>query len=206
MRRTPLRVGKLSTQRISEFRRAGRGFARPAVSRLWRALQSLDPPYLQVNFEAGPYSDLQAGQSSWAANLHEISIVVDGLVHLVSGLWTRRCQNRSSNRDGNSGRAPVPNVIVHFVPENGHPSQGLADQQGKFTLVYDRTTKGAVVGMNKVYVEFRAKSPLEEGKSTSERSLTEEQREILNKYGNPQAPAIEVNIEKKNQHVEIKLD
>ncbi len=60
--------------------------------------------------------------------------------------------------------------------------------------------------MNKVYVEFRAKSPLEEGKSTSERSLTEEQREILNKYGNPQAPAIEVNIEKKNQHVEIKLD
>jgi hypothetical protein len=48
---------------------------------------------------------------------------------------------------------PVPNVIIHFVPENGRPSQGETDRQGKFVLTYDPQTKGAQIGKHKVWVQ-----------------------------------------------------
>ncbi len=102
--------------------------------------------------------------------------------------------------------AGVPNLVVHFLPEDGQASKGFTDQQGKFTLQYNKTTKGAEIGKHKVYVEFRAASPLEEGKEGRERTLTDEQKTIINRFGNAQAPVIDVTIDKKDQHVEIKLD
>jgi hypothetical protein len=47
---------------------------------------------------------------------------------------------------------PVKNAYVDFTPENGRPSWGLTDDQGKFTLEYDAKNKGAVPGKHKVSV------------------------------------------------------
>jgi hypothetical protein len=48
---------------------------------------------------------------------------------------------------------PVPNVYVHFVPENGRPSMGQTDAQGRFTLAYDPQTKGVQRGKHKVWIQ-----------------------------------------------------
>jgi hypothetical protein len=48
---------------------------------------------------------------------------------------------------------PVPNAIIHFVPDNGRPSMGETDRQGKFVLMYDPQTKGAQIGKHKVFVQ-----------------------------------------------------
>ena len=33
---------------------------------------------------------------------------------------------------------PVPNLFINFMPEAGRPSWGHSDEQGQFTLEYDR--------------------------------------------------------------------
>jgi hypothetical protein len=48
---------------------------------------------------------------------------------------------------------PVPNAIIHFVPENGRPSMGETDRQGRFVLTYDPQTKGAQIGKHRVWVQ-----------------------------------------------------
>lgn len=47
---------------------------------------------------------------------------------------------------------PVPNAIVHFVPDAGRPSMGETDADGRFTLTYDPQTKGAERGKHRVFV------------------------------------------------------
>src|SRR5262249_54770418 len=58
---------------------------------------------------------------------------------------------------------PVPNLFINFMPEAGRPSWGHSDEQGQFTLEYDRERKGAEVGKHKVFVKLRpAANPKEE--------------------------------------------
>jgi hypothetical protein len=46
---------------------------------------------------------------------------------------------------------PLPNVQVEFWPETSAPrSTGMTDEQGRFTLVTDTGSPGAVVGSHKV--------------------------------------------------------
>jgi hypothetical protein len=47
---------------------------------------------------------------------------------------------------------PVTNAYIHFVPENGRPSIGETDANGRFTLSYDPQTKGAELGKHRVFV------------------------------------------------------
>src|SRR5688500_14213492 len=51
---------------------------------------------------------------------------------------------------------PVPNAIIHFVPDNGRPSRGETDAQGRFTLTYDPQTNGAQLAKHRVFVEYNA--------------------------------------------------
>src|SRR4051812_934134 len=57
---------------------------------------------------------------------------------------------------------PVPYVLLSFIPEQGRPSWGITDEEGKFTLHYDETRGGAVEGKHKVTAGFRARDPKEE--------------------------------------------
>jgi hypothetical protein len=47
---------------------------------------------------------------------------------------------------------PVPNAYVTFTPDNGRPSWGETDEQGRFTLHYDNNQDGATAGTHKVSV------------------------------------------------------
>src|SRR5262249_47926370 len=61
-----------------------------------------------------------------------------------------------------SGGKPVPNLLVHFVPEQGRPSWGGTDEQGAFVLSFDKKTKGARLGRHKVFVTYRPRDAREE--------------------------------------------
>ncbi|WP_437205167.1 carboxypeptidase-like regulatory domain-containing protein [Planctomicrobium sp. SH664] len=47
---------------------------------------------------------------------------------------------------------PAPRVTVIFHPENGRPSQGLTDAEGKYTLSYTIYEKGAMIGKHTVSI------------------------------------------------------
>lgn len=105
------------------------------------------------------------------------------------------------------GGEPVPNVTLNFVPTNGRPSWGASDEKGEFTLSYDPERDGAEVGTHKVYVEFRVNSPEEEHlRSIGRWKIPPDEKEILEKYGDPDNPAITVEVTDSGEPIEIKLD
>lgn len=102
---------------------------------------------------------------------------------------------------------PVPNCTVHFVPIKGRPSWGQSNEAGEFTLSYDLQREGAEVGQHRVYVEFRANSPEEEHRlATGRMKWPRARKEILEVYGNPAAPAIELEVTDTDNPIEVKLD
>src|SRR5689334_17355476 len=48
---------------------------------------------------------------------------------------------------------PVPNVRIYFMPDDGRPSWGVSDAEGKFMLDYDYDHDGAKVGRHKVWIQ-----------------------------------------------------
>src|SRR5438132_10197545 len=50
---------------------------------------------------------------------------------------------------------PVSNAYVYFVPENGRPSQGPTDAEGRFKLDYTSEREGVMAGKHKVWVKMR---------------------------------------------------
>ena len=54
-------------------------------------------------------------------------------------------------RDG----VPLADVNVDFLPDNGRPSSGSTDKDGKFVLEYLKGTRGALKGSHKIRVEER---------------------------------------------------
>jgi hypothetical protein len=102
---------------------------------------------------------------------------------------------------------PVPNAFVHFVPENGRPSMGETDANGKFTLTYDPETKGAERGKHRVFVQYNAVAdasrpgviPGEEPK------LSNEWREFFTKYGGDKS-TYTVEITKSTGDLKIELE
>lgn len=56
---------------------------------------------------------------------------------------------------------PVPNVLLHFLPERGRQSWAETDEEGRFTIRYDSQQDGAVVGHHKVWIEKRPTSRAE---------------------------------------------
>ena len=98
---------------------------------------------------------------------------------------------------------PVPNLLVNFEPENGRSSWGVTDQNGRFTLEYDATRKGAVVGTHHVTAMYRATGIEDEvGKSKE----TAAHKAIQVKYGDPQVSQLKIPITKATSSLELKLD
>ena len=102
---------------------------------------------------------------------------------------------------------PVPNAIVHFVPETGRPSRGETDAQGRFTLTYDPQTKGAQRGKHRVFVEHNAIAAQSmpgaiPGMPTR---LSTEQKEFFDKYSGENS-TVEVTIDKKMDDLKLAWD
>jgi hypothetical protein len=105
---------------------------------------------------------------------------------------------------------PVPNLTVHFVPAEGRPSWGVADENGKFTLEYDTTRKGAVTGTHTVWVIWRPSTPQEEmielGQAKGKSGKPKDMKAIEEKYGKQEKSPLKVEITKAEENLEIKLD
>lgn len=105
---------------------------------------------------------------------------------------------------------PVPHLTVNFIPANGRPSWGLSDDDGRFTLEYDDTIKGALVGPHTVWVVWRPSSPAEEmasqGLTKGKVTRPDDYKAIAEKYGNEKTTPLKIEIVKSVDDLEIKLD
>jgi hypothetical protein len=87
---------------------------------------------------------------------------------------------------------PVPRLVVHFVPLQGRPSQGVTDEKGHYSLRQDRKQDGAVRGTHKVHFSYRAANPqeevnLQEGKA----ALPAGVHAVLSRYGSEETALTE---------------
>ncbi len=100
---------------------------------------------------------------------------------------------------------PVPNAVVHFVPEAGRPSIGETDASGKFTLTYDPETKGAELGKHRVFVKpgMAANQPgAIPGKAPKQSA---DMTKFYGKYGGTNSK-VEVVIDKKVSDLKLAWD
>lgn len=102
---------------------------------------------------------------------------------------------------------PVTNAFVNFVPENGRPSTGETDPNGRFTLVYDPQTKGAQVGKHRVFVTHNPVADASQpGTIPGEPvKLSPEMREFFSKYSGEKSK-VEVTIDRATTDLKLEWD
>jgi hypothetical protein len=127
-----------------------------------------------------------------------------GAVVLLSGCGDAPDLVQVQGRVTRAGK-PVPGVILRFQPEEGRPSMGKSDAEGKFKLSYSKQYEGARVGKHRVFVVFdnTPETPYDE---SGRQKLNAEQQAIIQKYGKPETSPLEVDLQEDGQLVEIKLD
>jgi len=106
----------------------------------------------------------------------------------------------------NKGK-PVPNAYIDFVPEKGRPSWGLTDEEGHFTLNYDRDHDGALVGRHQVSVRPRPSTVKEQEAIMKGKKLplSKAMADFFDKYSQKNSK-VEVVIEKKTTDLQLDWD
>lgn len=106
-------------------------------------------------------------------------------------------------RDGK----PVPKVFLEFIPDEGRPSWGVSDAEGKFALEYNKAKKGARTGSHTVRISFRPASMDEElARQRGSYKPHPDQKKIEEKYGLNAPEPLRVDITKAVADLAIKLD
>lgn len=67
---------------------------------------------------------------------------------------------------------PLAGVAVVFQPDNGRPSRGTTNAEGKYELIYIRQTKGAKVGPHRVEIAPSEEGGVEEAEGDGDESST----------------------------------
>lgn len=103
---------------------------------------------------------------------------------------------------------PVANAGLRFLPEAGRPSSGQTDEEGRFTLSYDREHEGAVMGKHKVWVTRMPTRPTTKAEQEAaimgrKTPLSRDLSAFFDKYGEKNSK-VEVVIDKNTK--ELKLD
>jgi hypothetical protein len=95
---------------------------------------------------------------------------------------------------------PVANALVTFMPEHGRPSSAQTDDEGRFTLSYDREHEGVLVGKHKVWI-----SPSKNSRPTT---AAEQKAAIMGKKLPPsrEMAAFFEKYDQKNSKVEVVID
>jgi hypothetical protein len=102
---------------------------------------------------------------------------------------------------------PVPNLVLHFVPEVGRASWGATDGEGRYKLVHDKQRDGAVRGKHKVYFEYRPRGPKEDLEyQQGQLELPPDLKAVLAKYGNPNTTPLSYEVTQDGQVIDIDLD
>lgn len=100
---------------------------------------------------------------------------------------------------------PIANLFLNFVPAQGRPSWAITDANGKYTLEYDDTKKGAVVGQHTVWVASPPSGSEGMGPEDQPKS-SPDLPEILTKYGNQKDTPLKVEIKADSRVVNLQLD
>jgi hypothetical protein len=103
-------------------------------------------------------------------------------------------------RDGKA----VPNLGVHFVPEEGLASHGLTDHNGHFTLLYSTGKEGAVTGKHKVWVQLPPDP--QNRRELSRRASEPDMEALLLKYGNSETTPLTVEVKEGQKEIKLTLD
>ena len=99
---------------------------------------------------------------------------------------------------------PVPNLDVTFMPREGRPSFGEADENGRFTLRYTRDKEGAKVDTHTVWVNWRQRSAADEFAGVRP---SEEVMEIIKQYGSEDRTTLtEIEIKEATDELVIHLE
>lgn len=61
---------------------------------------------------------------------------------------------------------PISGASITFYPSAGRPSYGTSTASGTYTLQYEGTTEGAVVGEHSVRISYGSSEPTSEGAPT----------------------------------------
>lgn len=81
---------------------------------------------------------------------------------------------------------PVEGALVTFAPENGRPSTGITDSEGKYELAYNPKVKGAKIGKHIVRISTQRYVENADG------STTEMKETIPAKYNTESTLTVEV--------------
>src|SRR5262249_7760544 len=102
---------------------------------------------------------------------------------------------------------PGTNAYVDFNAEHGRPSWGQTDEQGRFTLEFDRKHKGALLGKHKVSVRMKPTTVAEQEAVMEGRQppISREMKEFFDKYSAERSNK-EVTIDKKTREVKLERD
>jgi hypothetical protein len=98
---------------------------------------------------------------------------------------------------------PVPNLLITFEPDGGRPSWGITSAEGRFTLEYTATEKGAMVGTHKVTAVYRAATPDDE---MSGKGQTPAVKAVQAKYGDAAKTPMRLEIKQPEKNLELKFD
>jgi len=86
---------------------------------------------------------------------------------------------------------PLAQIGINFLPEQGRPSRGNTDAQGRFTMYFDAGREGVVAGKCRVTISYEPKTPAEEeALRTGNLSLSGDLQAVLKKYGHAASPLI----------------
>lgn len=98
---------------------------------------------------------------------------------------------------------PLPNFAITFHPDKGRTSVAVTDSDGRFEMVYTLDRKGVVRGKHKVYVLY---APQGTTYTPDLSGVPADMKEIQEKYGTHQTTQYEIEIDKPQKDLEIKLD
>jgi hypothetical protein len=107
------------------------------------------------------------------------------------------------------GGEPIASLTILFCPvDNSNPCHARTDAKGHFEISFNRQTKGAVRGPNKVVVGFRPRDLAEEMKLRAGETICfhPDQVAILKKYGNLETTPLIINVIKAETDLQIRLD
>lgn len=98
---------------------------------------------------------------------------------------------------------PVPSLRINFQPEQGRPSWGDTDANGRFTLEYDASNMGAVLGRHTVSAAHQPGSPDEEMGLVKPHPAI---KSVTAKYSDMWNSPLKVEITGPTDNLELKFD
>ncbi len=101
---------------------------------------------------------------------------------------------------------PVPSTVVRFLPEDmqsGRVSEGMTDENGRFTLRASRKEPGILCGKYSVFLRYAPSGDEESG--TTPPKASEELKEVIARYADPRTSGLRYEVTKNDEYFEIEL-